>query len=315
MSEMQTGSLAPEHATPGQTLAAVRTERGMSVSEVAQRLKFSMRHIEALEGDHYDALPGGPYVRGMVRAYAKLLGIEAGPLLDALPRPAEGGEVEMQPRNMSVPFPADAQRGSRVYLLLSMFIIVAVVVVLAEWFIRSQREGRTPEPAAATKVETPSAAAEPPSEPAATLAPSAESEPALQAPAQAAVEPPATAASQPPNATTPPAAAAPPAAVSPPPTPAVAAGQEAPAPSGPPPPGKSRLTLSFDVESWVEVTDANGAVLLSAINPAGTRKVIDGTAPITLVIGNASGVHLTYKGEPVALKPHRVSDVARLTLE
>jgi len=117
----------------------------MSVSEVAQRLKFSMRHIEALEADRYDALPGGPYARGMVRTYAKLLGIDAAPLLDALPRPADAGEAPMQPRDMSVPFPQDAHSGSRLYLLLSMLIIVAVVVVLAEWFLRSQRDVAAPE--------------------------------------------------------------------------------------------------------------------------------------------------------------------------
>ncbi|MGB8435790.1 MAG: helix-turn-helix transcriptional regulator, partial [Burkholderiales bacterium] len=63
---MQTGTLAPENATPGRILAAARTERGMSISEVAQRLKFSIRHIEALEADRYDALPSGPFVRGMI---------------------------------------------------------------------------------------------------------------------------------------------------------------------------------------------------------------------------------------------------------
>ncbi|NJN40517.1 MAG: helix-turn-helix domain-containing protein, partial [Gammaproteobacteria bacterium] len=157
MSEMQTGALAPDSATPGRILAAARTERGMSVSEVAQRLKFSLRHIEALESDRYDVLPSGPFARGMVRTYARLLGVDAAPLLDALPKSGAGGEPVMQPKDMSVPFPQGPQSGSRVYLLLSMVIVVAVAVVLAEWFIRSQRDvpqesavqapGATPRPA------------------------------------------------------------------------------------------------------------------------------------------------------------------------
>ena len=89
---MQTGALAPDSATPGRTLAAARTERGMSISEVAQRLKFSLRHIEALESDRYDVLPTGPFVRGMIRTYARLLGVDATPLLDALPRSGGGGD-------------------------------------------------------------------------------------------------------------------------------------------------------------------------------------------------------------------------------
>ena len=138
---MQTGALTPEHATPGRILAAARTERGLSVSEVAQRLKFSLRHIEALEADRYEALPSGPFLRGMIRTYAKLLGVDPERLLQDLPQPEVASEPAMQPRDMSVPFPQDSRPGSRVYLLLSMLIIVAVVVVLAEWFIRSQRAG------------------------------------------------------------------------------------------------------------------------------------------------------------------------------
>jgi len=321
---MQTGALAPDHATPGRTLAAARTERGLSVSEVAQRLKFSMRHIEALEADRYDALPGGPYVRGMVRTYAKLLGVEPAPLLEALPQPADSGEVAMQPRDMSVPFPQDPRSGSRVYLLLSMLIIVAVVVVLAEWFLRTQRESAPREPAveSSAMTETP---------PAAVLSASAESataptqsdaearEPAPQPPAvdSAALPPPAVTAQSPPRT-----APAPPAETMPQSKlsaaaqaqPEVSAPKPAP-PPGPLPAGKSRLTFSFEVESWVEITDGKGDVILSAINPAGSEKVVVGTAPLSLVIGNASGVRLTYNGEPVTLKPHRTSDVARLTLE
>jgi len=282
----------------------------MSVSEVAQRLKFSMRHIEALEADRYDALPGGPYARGMVRTYAKLLGIDAAPLLDALPRPADAGEAPMQPRDMSVPFPQDAHSGSRLYLLLSMLIIVAVVVVLAEWFLRSQRDVAAPEPAieSAAKAETP---------PAPAFAAAADSA-ATPAPSEAqGAQPPADAGAPPAVATEP----APPAsstqttetmsstnlnATTPP-------GQSAAA--APLAPGKSRLTFNFELESWVEVTDGKGAVILSAINPAGSEKVVVGTPPLSLVIGNASGVRLTFNGEPVTLKPHRSSDVARLTLE
>lgn len=84
--------------------------------------------------------------------------------------------------------------------------------------------------------------------------------------------------------------------------------------SAPLPEGRSRLTFTFEVESWVEVREANGEVLYSALNPAGSRKEIVGTAPFTMVIGNASGVRLMRNGEPVVLTP-RASDVARLTLE
>jgi len=326
---MQTGALAPDHATPGRILAAARTERGMSVSEVAQRLKFSLRHIEALEADRYDALPSGPFVRGMIRTYAKLLGLDPARLLQDLPHPATASEPAMQPRDMSVPFPQESRPGSRVYLLLSMLIIVAVVVVLAEWFIRSQRnasEDAALPPTTATpvsKAETPDTSAPLSVEPAPMQAPQpgADAMATQPAPATAAAPQPTSSSSpgsQLDGGSTPPSLATNGQA-----TPGAAASGENLAGSAPTPtptaeavpPGRARLKFTFELDSWVEVKDANGDIVLSAINPAGTEREVVGTPPLSLVIGNASGVRLSYNGEPVALAPNRTSDVARVTLE
>ena len=89
MSDSATPVQPDEPQSPGRLLAAARQARGLTVTEVALRLKFSPRQIEALEADHYDVLRGPPMVRGMIRAYAKLIGAESGPLLDALQRAAQ----------------------------------------------------------------------------------------------------------------------------------------------------------------------------------------------------------------------------------
>ncbi|MCL4799113.1 MAG: DUF4115 domain-containing protein [Burkholderiales bacterium] len=305
MSDPQPGSLAPEELTVGGILAAARAERGLSVSEVAQRLKFSPRQIEALEADRYESLPGAPFVRGMVRSYAKLLGIDAAPLLGSLERKVIAGDVEMQPRDMSVPFPAERRPGSRVYVLLSMLIVLAVAVVLAEWFLRSQHPAQ---PAAPVAVAPPaSEPLPPPGAPAPTEPiPVPEPEPAPAQPAAAPEAAAAPAAKPAPAAATETAAAAPPRDVAVP---------EAPPARGPIPPGKSRVTLEFEQESWVEIRDASGEIVFSGLNRAGTRRVIQGVAPFELVIGNASAVQLSFNDAPVALKPHVRSDVARVTLE
>lgn len=79
------------------------------------------------------------------------------------------------------------------------------------------------------------------------------------------------------------------------------------------PPGIIRLV--FDKDSWVEVTDRNGKILLSRINPQGTEQNLNGTPPFSLVIGEAKNVHLYFKGKLVDLAPYSNLDVARLTLE
>jgi cytoskeleton protein RodZ len=76
------------------------------------------------------------------------------------------------------------------------------------------------------------------------------------------------------------------------------------------------LRLTFADRSWVEVRQADGTVLVSQNNAAGTTRVIEGKPPYLLVIGNASKVTLEYGGRTVDLAPSISRDgVARLRLE
>lgn len=66
------------------SLRALRVSKGFSIEDVSVRLKFSARHIEALEAERFDSLPQGLALRSMVRSYSKLLGIDARSLEAAL---------------------------------------------------------------------------------------------------------------------------------------------------------------------------------------------------------------------------------------
>lgn len=89
--------------TTGQRLRAAREERGMSVNDVAEILRFSPRQIGLLEADRYDDLPGATLVRGFIRGYAKLLKLDPVPLLDGLTPEAIPNPVEVKPpTNMGV---------------------------------------------------------------------------------------------------------------------------------------------------------------------------------------------------------------------
>ena len=79
--------------------------------------------------------------------------------------------------------------------------------------------------------------------------------------------------------------------------------------------GLKRIRLEFDQISWVEIKQADGKALLSQLNLAGTKQLIDGVPPFDVVIGNAAKVRLTYDDAPVDLRPYFKVDVARLTLE
>jgi transcriptional regulator with XRE-family HTH domain len=64
-------------ASFGETLKRERESRNISLREIAETTKINIRHLEALEADRFDSLPGGVFNRGFVRAYADYLGIDA----------------------------------------------------------------------------------------------------------------------------------------------------------------------------------------------------------------------------------------------
>ena len=62
--------------TFGDRLRREREMRGITLDEITESTKISRRHLEALEGEHFDQLPGGVFNKGFVRAYARFLGID-----------------------------------------------------------------------------------------------------------------------------------------------------------------------------------------------------------------------------------------------
>ena len=95
----------------------------------------------------------------------------------------------------------------------------------------------------------------------------------------------------------------------PPPEPVVV--QQAPmeAPAAP------TLRLRFKGESWVEIKDRSGRVLLSRVLPKGSQAEVSGRPPFNVVIGNAPDVQVLYNDREFPLQPHTRVAVARFTVE
>src|ERR1700748_2011949 len=62
--------------TVGQDLRAARQRRGDDLASVSRALKIRKDHLEALEEDRFEQLPGRAYAIGFVRSYADYLGID-----------------------------------------------------------------------------------------------------------------------------------------------------------------------------------------------------------------------------------------------
>jgi cytoskeletal protein RodZ len=63
-------------ASLGQELKRERELRAVSLKEIAGLTKISVRYLQALEEDQLDMLPGTFFVKGVLRAYSKCIGIE-----------------------------------------------------------------------------------------------------------------------------------------------------------------------------------------------------------------------------------------------
>jgi cytoskeleton protein RodZ len=60
----------------GATLQSARERSGLSLEDVARRTKISVRVLRAIEDNAFDAVPGGIFTRGYLRAYAREVGLD-----------------------------------------------------------------------------------------------------------------------------------------------------------------------------------------------------------------------------------------------
>lgn len=77
-------------------------------------------------------------------------------------------------------------------------------------------------------------------------------------------------------------------------------------------PGEGTLNISFSADCWIQVTDANGKVLLSGMKRAGDAVDLRGKAPLGVRLGYARGAQLSYNGQPVDVAPFIRGQTARL---
>jgi len=282
---MSQGSHARHDSSPGSVLAAGRHALNLSVSDVARHLKISPAQVEALEQGAYERLPGRVFVRGFLRNYAKLIGIDPQPLLRSIesqmPHPAV---AEERAPSAHVVMPRERAARWPLYTVLAAALIVGALAIYEFGFN------------------------EPPPPPADAAAPGAEGDPTAATSMAAAPVPLAgpAAAIAPPGATTSAGAEGTPHGE------LVSTGEQVPKRTRA---GERELYFKFDEESWVEVRDRNDKVLLARLIPAGSEERISASLPLKLVVGNARGVRVTYGAYPVNLTPHTGDTVARFTLE
>jgi cytoskeleton protein RodZ len=326
---MNAAAESPSPPLPlGQVLAAERERQGMSRADVAQRLHMSAWQVEALETGDYTRLPKGTFLRGFVRNYTKVLGLNADAALDALSAVAPTGPSPgIVVPSQNIRFDPIGERFASPHFRAWSFAAVTLVLVLAAMYWWSSMRSNPPASPVARKeggsAPTPqnlAVAPVPAPEPVAAPreAPRME-EPRAEEPKAAPRADPVKAVPKPEPARnvaakTEPAKAEP----SPAPRPAKPVDLLPPtiaAPEPARPPGTRTVTLRFKGTSWVEIRDRSGKVLLSKLNDKGSEAEVSGRPPFSVVVGNAPDVTMLYDDREFPLEPHTRVAVARFTLE
>lgn len=277
----------PANRTPGSVLAAAREAAGLTQTDVAGQMRISLRQLVAIEADRYEELPGPVFVRGFIKNYARLLNLDPAPLLQSL-ESALSADMPLREQHYEGAMPDSRSGRARLWLAIFLVLLAGVLGAAAYeyWRNRAAVESTVPAVGGAPKKSTASAPT--------TIVPSTTSEPVPLAPervGEAATAPEKGALSG--EATS---------------------GRGAADPAQPTP-GTLRLHIQFVGESWFEVRDKSGKVLFSGTGSAGTEQNIDVAPPLELVIGNASGVRITYNRQPVDVTARASRNIARFTLE
>ena len=277
----------------GEQLRAARIAQGLTVEAVAKQLKLASRQVTALETDDLAGLPDGPFVRGFVRNYARLVKIAPESLVHA----DESRRHALTPlQGISQP-KGELRDGSSAHSSPSLrwlipLALIGALLAAGTWY--EVRKNRAVD--VALPVSTPSIPATQPVRPPATTATVPVTVPGLP-PVIVAPVPATPEAPQPVNS---PAATTPATAVAPAAT----------------DPKMVSLELSFGDASWTEIQDAGGNVLTSKLQPVGSSLTVSGKPPFKLTVGKASKVSLLRNGVKVDLTAKADGgDLAKFSLE
>ncbi len=320
---------------PGQLLSNKREALGLSVQEVADKLHITMHYVRALETDAHNKLPGDVFIKGYLRSYSNLLGLEPSIVINVYndyTNQRESAEMESDTRRRR-------QRNKNMpWIIVSGIAFVVIAIVLWYFSTGSSETGQTANAAPATTRPSATRSVGPADTTLANIATTREvpstpsisasvsepivlednvniedsdvdlESPAVEETAQATEQ--SAVVSDADNVET---------AVEEMPETAVNAVEVPPqiperliTIEGE---GEDTVQIRFTGESMVQVDDANDVQLYRDVRVAGDVLRISGTAPFNVLLGDASNSELSLNGADIDFRSSiRIDNSARLTI-
>ena len=300
--------------TAGALLRDAREAAGLHIAALAVALKVPVAKLEALEADNFSALPDMVFVRALASSVCRTLKIDPQAVLALLPQ-GEGPRLSAADVGLNAPVKGFAGRssaapfkgaGSRSFVwAVGLLLIGAALMMFLPRGLDADLSALLKQPETTTKIPMPTGnvaqeisvavGAE-------QRVPSAAPAPAPAAAAGVGVELPAGESIKPAGIAS---------------HPIVLPSVEASAPSSAPAADAPSGVLAFKArsESWIQVRDAAGALVLQRNLAPNELVSVSGVLPLAVVIGRADATEVFVRGKPYDIGPVSRENVARFEVK
>lgn len=291
--------------TAGALLRDAREAAGLHIAALAVLLKVPVKKLEALEQDRYDLLPDTVFARALASSVCRTLKVDAASVLDRLPQ-IRAPRLDRAGAGINTPFRSSGkgqgltpwtQVSRPAVLLVLAFLLGGLILIFLPAIKPDVASGRLAADGATARVERPEIPTAAAASPATIegLSPiTGTATTAAVVPVQSSVSAPASTLE---NSTV---------ALGGTLLSASPAGQTAPV---------GIVVFRATGESWVEVTDAKGAVVLRRILAAGEVVGASGALPLAAVVGKADVTQVQVRGQAFDLGKVARNNVARFEVK
>jgi cytoskeleton protein RodZ len=287
---------------PLDLLREAREARGLHIAILSTALKVPVRKLEALEAGRYEELPGLTFARALASSACRHLKIDPEPILAQIPV-AASPLVGAAESNLDAPFTrAEETRVPSSGWLSRPALLVAAVLVAGALLVLFWPQGFSPADMALIQAPAPAAPQAPVAESTQTVVTET-----VTTPTQAAPQ------ASPADAATDAGTLAPLPATASPATPPVAAPLAETINTAPIP--GSVMSIRATSESWVEVSQASGTVLLRRLLREGEVVNFSSPPPYAVLLGRAEAAEVTVRGQRFDTSAIARNSVARFEVK
>lgn len=287
----------------GEMLRVKRESLGLSLREVADRLRLRVAIIESIEANDFQIGQVHTFTRGYVRSYAKLVGVDEKAVLDLFDslNVTKSSDHDMQSFSQGT----QKKKHDNNIMKLTWGIFAIIVGISAIWWYQNEQNVDTVVNEVASQVD------EQEFDPASIEPDLAEQAEILDQ--QEAVEASNAVVSELESVASGAEVSEQDAVIQPEVVEQESQVAETPVqlPAEIPP----AILMSFKSDCWIQIQDVNGKTLSTGVMKAGQTLELEGQGPFKFVIGAPEAASLSISGEPFDLSGYTAGKVARFTAE